>query len=372
MKVGLDARVVTLDKRGFGRYARGMIQAIVSLESDFQWILYTHDPSLEGLIPESGKRQIRVLDKWTEWRSHFLLRKAAQADNINLMYFFANNFWFWPACPTLVTLHDTEPFERPELYWHGALQRISAAYRKKRIRDVGDHFITDSRASLNDAVSILDIPEDKITVVYPGADDLFHQKPEPNDMETVRKYVPSEKPFLFFVGAHDYRKNLATLIRAFDILKRDEKIPHLLVLGGEGGEDPRFYPPLKGIAKECAGDVIFPGYIPDADLPAMMRHASVFVYPSLKEGFGLPPLEAMACGAPVVCSNASSLPEVIGDAGILVNAEDEKEIAEGIIKVLKNPDLAQGLRQKGVRQAEKFNWHKSAEQVMEIIRGLTS
>lgn len=370
MKVGLDARVVTLDRRGFGRYARGMIRALISLESDIEWIMYTHDPSLEKIFDKPKNTRIHVLDGWTEWRSHFLLRSAARQDNINVMYFFANNFWFFPACPTLITLHDTEPFERPELYQRGPIQKILAAYRKKRIVRVGDHFITDSQASLRDAASILGIHENRITVVYPGPDPVFNERHEPDDKNIKEKYMPAGKPYIFFVGAHDYRKNIATLIRAFDIIKRDENIPHLLVLGGEGGPDPKFHPPLQGIARQGADDLIFAGYIPDEDLPALYRSAALFVYPSLKEGFGFPPLEAMACGSPVVCSDASSLPEVVGDAGILVNAEDEKEIARGIIKVLSDPSLARSLKEKGIKQAAGFNSENAAGRVIEAIRRL--
>ncbi len=370
MRVGLDARVATLDHRGFGRYARGIIRALVSLESEAEWVLYTHDPALTLIIPESGRARIRVIPGWKEWRSHFLLWAAAREEGLRVMYFFANNFWFFPACATLITLHDTEPFERPELYWRGLGRRLLGEYMKKRIQRVGDHFITDSQASLRDAASILGLFEDKISVVYPGPDSMFNEKPGPDDREIVRKYVPEERPYLFFAGAHDYRKNIAALIRAFDILKRDEKIPHVLVLAGEGGPDPEFYPPLQGIAAEGVEDVIFPGFIPDEELPALYRNAAVFVYPSLKEGFGFPPIEAMACGAPVVCSDASSLPEVIGDAGILVNAASEEELAHGIMRVLGDQALSDSLRQKAIQQAARFSNEKAAEDILEIIRRL--
>jgi len=368
LKIGLDARVATIDLRGFGRYSRSLIKALISLPSEIEWFLYTHDPGLKQIFPESERVHIRVLSGFMGLRSHLLLRSAAQTERLQLMYFFANNFWFWPECPTLITIHDTEPFEKPELYCHNLVDRIHSQYRKFRIKQVGTHFITDSEASRKDALSIFGLAPDKITTIYSGVDDaLFKEQPDPADDQIRARFIPGDKPYIFFVGAHDYRKNLATLIRAFDLLKQNRRIPHQLVLAGTGGSDPRFYPPLKGIARVAENDIIFPGYIDDQFLPALYRGAQLFVFPSLKEGFGLPVLEAMACGVPVVSSKASSLPEVVADAGLLVNAEKESEIADAMMQVLGSPPLARELREKGLKQAARFRWEKAGQEVLELI-----
>jgi len=371
LRVGLDARVATLDLRGFGRYSRSLIKELIALPTDIEWFLYTHDPALNQIFPESHKVLIRVLPSFLGVRSHLTLWKVAKKDQIQLMYFFANNFWFIPSCPTLITIHDTEPFEKPELYCHNIFEKILWHYRKNRITKVGTHFITDSQASRTDAISILKTAPEKITAIYCGVDhSLFQAKPGPDDKEIRDKYIGSEKPYLFFVGAHDYRKNLPTLIRAFDKLKKDNQIPHLLVLAGTSGADPKFYPPLKGIAKVAPDDIIFPDYVSDQYLPALYRGADAFIFPSLKEGFGLPVLEAMACGTPVVTSQRSSLPEVAGDACLLVNPENESELANAILQILKDPSLAQSLRQKGLKQAQKFKWENTAKEVLKIIQNL--
>ncbi len=367
-RVGIDARIVTLDQRGFGRYARSLLKELLALPSEIQWFLYTHDPHLSRRIPSSERVEIRVVPELIGLRSHLILRSLAQKDQLNLMYFLANNYWFFPACSTLITIHDTEPFERPELYCHSLKDRLLHSLRKSGFKRIGSHFIAVSNATRQDIISILGVEPEKITTIYNGVDhSLFHPEPEPEDQKILGKYLPQPKPYIFFVGAHDYRKNLVRLIRAFDFLKKEEKIPHLLVLGGSGGPDPKFYPPLKGIAKTAPEEIIFPGYIPDSELPALYRGAELFVFPSLKEGFGLPVLEAMACGVPVISSNSSSLPEVVGDAGLLVNPEDEREIAQAILKILNSPSLAQSLREKGLKRVQSFSWRDSAQKVLEII-----
>ncbi len=371
LRVGLDARVATLDFRGFGRYSRSMLHELIALPSRIEWFLYTHDPALKQIFPESGRVRIKVLPGFLGLRSHLILRSAAKNDQIQLMYFLANNFWFLPACPTLITIHDTEPFEHPEFYCHNLMDRILSRYRKLSIKKIGIHFITVSQSSRKDAVSIFGLAPEKITAIYNGVDHkIFNDHATLADHEIRAKFIPEGKPYLFFVGARDYRKNLPALIRAFDLLKNEHQIPHLLVLAGSGGADPVFYPPLQSIAQIAPQDIIFPGYISDQDLPALYRGADAFVFPSLKEGFGLPVLEAMSCGAPVVTSQRSSLPEVVGEAGLLVNPEKESDLADAIWRILNSADLAQSLREKGLKQAAKFRWENTARQVLELIEQL--
>lgn len=372
MKIGVDARVATLDLRGFGRYSRSLLKSLIVLPSEIEWFLYTHDPGLGKIFPESGRVRIRVLPNLLTSRSHLALRAAAQKDRAQLMYFFANNFWFWPACKTLITIHDTEGFENPEFYCPDLRSKMFNRFQKFYISKVGVHFITNSLASRNDAISILNIRPENITAIYAGVDhSLFNAHPADNDREIRARFIPADQPYIFFVGAHDYRKNLPTLIKAFDLLKLEHRIPHKLVLAGSGGLNPKFYPPLRGIAKTAGDDIIFPGYVSDPELPALYRGAQVFVFPSLKEGFGLPVLEAMACGSPVVSSTRSSLPEVAGDAALLVDPEKESEIADAIFQILNSPSLAQERMDKGLRQASKFSWENAGREVLNLIEKIT-
>jgi glycosyltransferase involved in cell wall biosynthesis len=164
-------------------------------------------------------------------------------------------------------------------------------------------------------------------------------------------------PYILFVGTVEPRKNLVTLVRAFAAVVKD--FPHLLVLAGARGwmSEPVF----AEIERQGLKDrVVHLGYVPAEDLPALMSGAEVFVYPSLGEGFGLPPLEAMACGVPVVCSNAPALPEVVGDAAILVPPTDVAALEEAIMHLLSDPDLKATLRQKGLQRSRQFSWHETA------------
>jgi glycosyltransferase involved in cell wall biosynthesis len=173
----------------------------------------------------------------------------------------------------------------------------------------------------------------------------------------VRRKYRLFAPYIIFVGTVEPRKNLVTLVKAFAAVVKD--FPHLLVLAGARGwmSEPVF----AEIERQGLKDrVVHLGYVPAEDLPALMSGAEVFVYPSLGEGFGLPPLEAMACGVPVICSNAPALPEVVGDAAILVPPTDVAALEEAIMHLLSDPDLKATLRQKGLQRSRQFSWHRTA------------
>jgi glycosyltransferase involved in cell wall biosynthesis len=216
-----------------------------------------------------------------------------------------------------------------------------------------------------DCEKYLHIPREKIRVIPEAADPDFRQH---KDIDTVRSRIATrfgiEPPFLFYTGSMMPRKNICRLIEAFRILKR-KSYPHTLVIGGPDTSCPK---DLREIItnENLQRDVLFTGYVTKEDLVDMYNAAEIFVYPSLYEGFGIPPLEAMACGTPVVTSNTSSLPEVVGDAGRLVNPNDTREIATTIEDLILDEGYRAELSKKGMARAGMFSWERTGKETWKV------
>lgn len=223
--------------------------------------------------------------------------------------------------------------------------------------------VTISEFSKQEIIELLQLPKEMISVV-PCAPSLAT---ESADFESIKARYGISKPFILYVGTIEPRKNLIRLIHAFDRLKLEEGIEHLLVLaGGPGWRNEEIY--LAAQQASCKEDIRFVGYITAEEKNAFYQHASVLAFPSLYEGFGMPPLEAMTWDCPVVCANAASIPEVVGEAARLVDPKNEVDIAQGIWDVLSNPDYADNLITRGRIQVKKYTWDESAEKLLRVCR----
>jgi glycosyltransferase involved in cell wall biosynthesis len=223
-----------------------------------------------------------------------------------------------------------------------------------------------SRSTKEDIVRFWDIPEEKVAVAYGGVSGEFHPLPD-EQVEAFRRKWGLPKEYLLYLGTLEPRKNLVRLVRAYARAYRiDSSLPPLVIAGARGW----YYQDIFETVHELYMDsrVIFPGFIPDEDLPLWYNAAGMFIYPSLFEGFGLPVLEAMACGTPVIASNTSSIPEVVGEAGILIPPEEEANIAEAILSLWKDRDLRSELSRRGMAQAALFSWDKTAKATVEVYR----
>jgi glycosyltransferase involved in cell wall biosynthesis len=236
---------------------------------------------------------------------------------------------------------------------------MRAAARKSR------KVITDSYHTQRDIVKYLKIPETKVKVIYGGVNENYRPVENERTLRKVKERYKTSEKFIFYIGQWKPHKNILRLMRAFHKLKIKTGIPHKLVIGGR--KDPR-YSEIPALARdlELEEDIIFSGYIPEEDLPALYSAAELFVLPSLYEGFGLPLLEAMACGTPVVSSNASSLPEIARNAAIFVNPDSVEEIAQAIQEVLKDRKLREKLIQKGLKRARLFTWEKTGRETLRV------
>ena len=258
-------------------------------------------------------------------------------------------------------VHDLTYLRYPETMKESNWQHLSRGMPSSIERS--DRIITVSEFTKRELQELLHIPAEKISVVY-NAPSLV--KESVADTDVREKYgIPGE--YILFVGTVEPRKNIERLLRAFELLKNEQKIPHKLVLaGGKGWQDECIFETVKQLRH--ADDVIFTGFVSAAEKNTLYQNASVFVFPSIYEGFGIPPLEAMSWGCPVVCANAASLPEVVGGAAELVDPFCVESIAEGMLRVLSDTDYAKKLCELGRAQAKRFSWDASAEQLIAVCK----
>lgn len=258
--------------------------------------------------------------------------------------------------PKVTTVHDLIPFKYPQTTADSIRQT-----HKKRLAWVireSKKIIAVSQATKQDLISILRVPEEKIVVIPEGVEE--RNEPQPLEIqEMVQRRYKTGDEYIFTLSTLEPRKNQANLIKAYEIVRNS--YPNLkLVISGKTGWGEKVEP---------VPGVIMPGYIPYADLPALYSGCLAFVLPSVYEGFGLSPLQAMACGASVAVSNVSSLPEVVGDAGILFDPYDVQDMAAAIIKAIENRST---LREKSLKQASKFSWKKAAESTYKVYQEVVS
>jgi glycosyltransferase involved in cell wall biosynthesis len=264
----------------------------------------------------------------------------------------------WTACPTVLTFYDLVPLVHPETSTEGIIEKFDRCVGRLRYIDA---LITISEFSKMEMVNRLGLDPEKITVCYPGVDEHFFIARA--DEGIVRKYSGGSH-YVLFVGTLEPRKNVEVLIEAFRAIRRPGM--KLILAGNEGWGIDRIRRRISELGLK--DQVILPGYVPEEDLPHLYRGAEVFVYPSGYEGFGIPVVEAMAAGAPVITSDVSSLPEVAGNDAILVSPVDVVGIAEAISAVLENDHLRGDLRARGVKRAGEFSWDRCADRVLSVYR----
>ncbi|RKD32280.1 glycosyltransferase family 4 protein [Thermohalobacter berrensis] len=263
--------------------------------------------------------------------------------------------------PFIITIHDLSFYKYPHAFTYGSrkIKEIIAPISVKR----ASRIIVDSNNTKKDLVEVFDIDESKVRIVYPGRPD-YEKIKDKFKIQKVKEKYNIEGDYILYLGTLEPRKNIIRLVEVYNKLVK-EGITEKLVIAGKKGW---LYKDIFNKVKQLALDerVIFTDYVEEKDKPLLYSGAKVFVYVSLYEGFGLPPLEAMTCSIPVVVSKKSSLPEVVGDSGIYVNSEDIDSIAKGIYSIIKNKDLREKLGFQGKERSKKFNWENTAKQVLSI------
>jgi glycosyltransferase involved in cell wall biosynthesis len=271
----------------------------------------------------------------------------------------------------VVTVHDLG-----YLYYPGAHRFLDGLYLDLSTRynaRAASRVIASSQATKDDLVQQCGIEPDKITVVYFGYDETMQPVEDEATIEKVKARYGIQGDYVLHVGTLQPRKNLGRLLEAYAMVRKQAKrgeTPCLVMAGRKGWLYDQIFQQVERLGLESA--VILPGYVPQDDLPALLSGAHLFAFPSLYEGFGLPVLEAMACGTPVLCSNVSSLPEVAGDAALLVDPLDVKSMAEAMNRLLQDEGLRSQLVERGYRQVRQFSWERCARETLAVLEDTRS
>ncbi len=372
MFIGIDYTAAARQRAGIGRYTRELITALLALESAHQYVIFAATGGLEPGTwnpqpsPNVHLRTIPLTDEWLARLWHRLrLPIPVEVVTGPLDIFYSPDFVLPPTrrvTRTLLTVHDLSFMHYPETFVPPLRRYLERVVPRSIAR--ADLVLADSAHTRSDIISLFGAPPDKVQVLYSGVHPRFCPEPEPGERERLRdRYNIGDQPYVLSVGTIQPRKNYVRLIQAFAHLPtctlRAANL-QLLIGGGKGW----LYQDIFAEAEKHGNRVRLLGFVDDADLPALYRNAALFAFPSLYEGFGLPVLEAMACGAPVVCSNGSSLPEVAGDAALLVDPHDTDALAQAMARALEDADLRQKMIACGFAQAARFTWEQAACQLL--------
>lgn len=386
-RVALNAHLLNLRgnyrSAGINWYIYHLLKNLETLP-DFDYTVFLSDPNareqfhrlqlIQSRLP-THRPIVRII--WEQFIQPAALR-ASRADLLHALAFAgprAINI------PWIVTIYDLSFMKFPRSF-----NLVNRTYLTSAVRDSlrrADRAIAISESTKRDLVTLFGVHPAKVRVIHCGVDPVFVPSSgdgshavagvgmgaHPSESNLRAKYSLPEK-FILFLGTIEPRKNIVRLIRAFAHAKQKAKLPHHLILVGAYGWNAILRAEIDRAATEAgvADSVRFIGYAPQDEIASWYRAADLFAYPSLYEGFGLPPLEAMACGTPVVTSNAASLPEVVGEAGLMVAPEDERALADAIIRAVTDRALRAEMRARGLEQARKFSWARTARETAELYR----
>ena len=419
MLIGIDAsRANRSHKSGTEWYSYYLIKELAKIDSKNQYVLYSDQPLRGGLLDLTS-------DKPSQDRLDFEIDKHGYQKLISPHNNFQGKVLSWPlkffwtqgrlswemftskpdvlfvpahALPlihpkkSVVTIHDIGYKEDKNLYskekigyepraWDWLILSLTGGKHRATSLDYLDWSTNFALKSATKIITISDFSKQeiikhyqtdpkKIVVVHNGYnDDLFHQNYDEKKLTSVLDTYGIERPYVFYVGRLEKKKNIASLVEAFAIAKHDPSFKHKLYLVGDASFG---YDEIKYLINEfdLVGEVVTTGWVEEAHLPYIFKGADAFIFPTKYEGFGIPLLQAMAAGAPIAASNVSAIPEIAGDAALLFDPENVKDISEKILKIVKNQELKDKLRQAGLKRVSQFSWEKCAQETLKVIEKL--
>ncbi len=376
MRIGIDATSLPPRPGGAGNYIIQLIRSLAKLENfrsgKDTLIIFAQArgqaminlPELEWVsLPDRSPFQRMI---WEQLQLPGLVRSY----HLDLLHSLHYTRPIYLSCPSVVTFHDMTFFLFPNLHLRSkrlffpAMIRFSARY--------ADALIAPSESTRKDAIRLVKIPPKKIHTIHLGVSDQFRPVTDAVLLDSIHEKYKLPPKFILYVGTVEPRKNLTMLLQSYNLIRSEDStfpLP-LVVVGQLGWNYDEVFNQVKQL--DLQEQVIFTGYIPFSDLPIMYSLAEIFVYPSLYEGFGLPPLEAMACGTPVITTAISSMPEHIGDAGILVSPNDPGALALAIQQLAENEAKRNQLRIQGPQQAAQFTWERTAYLTNQLYQNLVA
>jgi len=372
LRIGIDIRTVTPTRSGVGNYVVNLLEGLrwvapqqdifmVGQRINLDTLGWNLDPDRYHLTRLSHENH-PLGDIW----AHYWLPRVLRQQEVEVFHGPATLIPLSRTdCASVVTIHDLVAFLYPE-----TIPRKYAIYMRwliKRVVERADLVISVSENTKEDLVRLLGVDPKRIMVVYEAAPPGFHAISDADRLNWVRHRYGLEDPFVYHVGNIEPRKNLVRLVKAFMLMRqRTKRRVKLVITGQKGWLTNMLFRELDGM--QLGEEVVFTGYVPRHELPLLMNAAEAFVFPSLYEGFGLPALEAMSCGTPLVTSNISSLPEIVDQAAVMVDPLEVESIAQGLERVLEDEDLRARLVRDGLARSRRFSWERAARETLEAYR----
>lgn len=365
MRIAIDARGANwYSGTGIGTYTRQILKYLMKHDQDNSYLLYWWGTNYHEMYRDNV-----TIGLTSKKHHHFFeesyIPESLAANSIDI-YHVPQNGMGLPSrkkCTYISTIHDLIPYVLPETVGRGYLKRFIS--EMPRIIQSSDYIITVSEYSKRDIVKIFDYPEEKIKVTHLAADEYFC----PLDKEKCKSYLRDTynitDDFLLYLGGFSPRKNVKSILVAFSRIYNELPSSYKVVIIGPSKDDHCY------LSKLCdtlgiSDKVVFTGYVPYEDLPYFYNASTLFIYPSLYEGFGLPPLEAMSCGTPVITSNVSSIPEVVGDGALLINPFDTDDLKGAMEKMLTDDSLRNETAEKGYQRSKDFSWDKTCLNTLKV------
>lgn len=352
MRIAIDTQTTLGQSSGFGSYVTNLVKALKKFYPDNEY----------NLICPSKTQDLSTIKRFI-W-DQFTFPNLAKKEKVDILHqpcFSAPIFY---SGKKIVTVHDIIPLIFPHILPFASRMYFSKwmtySYRH------ADSIICDSKSTKKDIIKYLKIRPEKIKVIYLAVSDNFKPAKSKKHINHIKNLYKTGDKYFIHIGTMEPRKNLDFLIKAYFKAVKSGVKENLVIVGKKGYNYQKLYELVDKL--NLQNRVIFTGYAEDKDIPALYSGATALTFPSIYEGFGFPPLEAMACGTPVIASNASSIPEVVGSAGILLSPKNENLWVKNMIKLANSPDLAQRLKRLGLEQAKKFSWEKTARETIEIYK----
>jgi glycosyltransferase involved in cell wall biosynthesis len=371
MHIGIDYTPAALQGAGIGRYTRGLVNAVLPLlNADQVTLLFPREHASHARTdwPENVRRvRLPFRDRYQTILWH-RLRAPLYVEFLSgsLDIFHAPNFLLPPtrSARKILTIHDLAFLVHPE-YAYPDLQRFLAKTVPRSIA-AADHILADSEASKRDALRFFDLKSNQITVIGAGVEPRFHPLDE-EELTGLGERYGLNWPFVFSISTLEPRKNFDGLIRAFAQARRKAAFPHHLVIAG--GRGWLYKHIFEEVERQNAGEYVhFLGFVDDVDLPGLYNLADLFAFPSHYEGFGIPVLEAMACGTAVLCTDTSSLPELVGDAAYLIPTADQSALVDALADLLSDSSVRHQFADRGPFQAAAWTWDAAAQRLLHVYQ----
>ncbi len=371
MRIGIDCRMYSSRFTGIGRYVYELTENLFRMDPQNEYVLFLNEPEFSHFTPPNPRvKKVLVNAPHYSLAEQTKFLRALNKEKLDLMHFTHFNAPIFYRRPSIVTIHDLTLSFYPGKKMSSPIHRLAYQLTIKSAVKKAKKIIAVSWNTKKDLQNLFNADDEKINVIYEGVHEKFqprHHEQNEKKLEDVKQKFRLDKPYLLYTGVWRSHKNLPNLIKAFHILKTDYGFDGYLVITGR--KDPMYAPELeeKTLSLKLEDDVIFTGLVEERDLVPLYTGALAYVFPSLYEGFGLPPLEAMQCGVPVVASEISSIPEICGkDNAVFFNPEDPENMAEKIFEVTSQPSLREKLIANGLQRVKQFSWQKMTQETLKV------